>query len=92
MRGIDDPKLLWAIGAIMIVFCAVGMVASATLIALPLCGIAYAFGAAPDTLLKIAIYSAVLWAPLGVGGGVATSAVLIRGIRSKAPDEPKSRV
>jgi hypothetical protein len=83
MRGARDPRILWIIGAILLVFCAVGLVASATLIALPLYGIAYALGASPELQVKIVQFSAVLWAPLGFGAGVATSAGLIRGVRSK---------
>jgi hypothetical protein len=70
------------------VFCAVGLAASAMLIALPLYGIAYALGASLDTQMNVVMFSAVLWAPLGFGAGVATSASLIKGLRAKgAPDE-----
>jgi hypothetical protein len=88
MRGARDPKVLWLIGAVLMIFCAVGLVASATLIALPLFGIAYALGASTDAQLKVVLISAILWAPLGFGAGVATSAGLIKGMRAKgAPEE-----
>ena len=90
MRGARDPKVLWLIGAILIVFCAVGLVASATLIALPLVGIAYALGASPDTQMTLVMVSAVLWAPLGFGAGVAVSAGLISGVRARHPSEEAS--
>jgi hypothetical protein len=90
MRGAKDPRALWLIGAVLMVFCAVGMVAAATLVALPLFGIAYAFGASPDTQMKVVMFSAVLWAPLGFGAGVAASAGLIRGVRAKGASEEAS--
>ena len=73
-RGLDDILRCW-IGCI------------GTLIALPLCGIAYVLGASLDTRTKVVLFSAVLWAPLGFGAGVATSAGLIRGLRAKGVPE-----
>jgi hypothetical protein len=87
MRAMKNPVAMWGFGLLMVPFCAIGLLAAATLIALPLYGIAYALGASSDTLLKVILFSAVLWAPLGFGGGIMTSAVLLRGVKAKGPDQ-----
>ena len=90
MSGAKDPRVLWLVGAVLMIFCAVGLAASAILIGLPLFGIAYALGASPDTQMKVVMFSAAVWAPLGFGAGVVTSAGLIKGLRAKGASEEAS--
>ena|ERR1043165_361410 len=93
MRAIKDPVAMWGVGAALIPFLVIGLLGAATVIALPLYGIACALGAPSGTLLKVILFSAVLWAPIGVGVGLATSAVLFRGVKARGADElePKER-
>lgn len=88
MRGITDLRLLWVVGAIMIVFCSVGLLAAAMVFALPFYVGAVILGASEDATVKWFFYSALLWAPIGFGTGAAASAALSRGCAARAT--PKS--
>jgi len=84
-----DPRMLWIVGAIMLIFCSVALATAAMVIALPIYVVASLLGASQDTLTKTVLYSAVLWAPLGFGAGVTASSTLVRGIRRKR--DPQSQ-
>jgi hypothetical protein len=85
MRGLPDLRFLWAIGAIMLVFCSVGAVSVGAIVALPLAFAVFG-GIAEETAVQIFLYSSPIWSPLGVGIGAAASASLSRGIRRRIPE------
>jgi hypothetical protein len=83
MRGITDLRVLWGIGAVMIVFCSIGLLAAATVFAVPFYVGALILGASDDAMIKAFLYSAALWAPIGVGAGAVGSTALVKGIRRR---------
>lgn len=78
-----DLRFLWGLGAIMLLFCTVATIAVAAVVALPLCLAVFA-GTAEQTAVRIFLYSAPLWAPIGVGMGAVASGTAARGIRRMA--------
>jgi hypothetical protein len=76
-----DPRALWILGIANLVFSAVGMIAAATVIALPAYLIARGMGLSVDQAMKWVLYAAVLWAPIGSGAGLIVCGTLVRGIR-----------
>jgi len=87
MKGISDLRMLWLIGALLLVFCGVGLMAGATVIGLPLYMAVAMLGASQPVMVKIFCYSAVVWAPIGFGAGAAASAALLRGVGRRSPPE-----
>jgi hypothetical protein len=83
--GITDLRILWVIGALMLVFCGVGLVAAATVIGLPLYMAVAMLGVSQPTMVKVFVYSAIVWAPIGFGAGAAASSALLRGVRRESP-------
>ena len=85
MYGITDLRMLWVIGALLLVFCGVGLMAAATVVGLPLYMAVEMLGATQPTMVKVFTYSAIVWAPVGFGAGAAASSGLLRGVRRKSP-------
>jgi hypothetical protein len=90
MYGMRDLRVLWGLGAIMLVFCGIGVMAAATAIGLPLYMAAAMLGASEQAMIKLFLYSAILWAPIGFGVGIATSSTLVRGIRRGSGSKPEA--
>ena len=87
MSAVKDPRILWALGALALVFSAVGSAIAGAIVGIPIALIVAGLGYGQDVTLDILLYSAVLWLPLGFGAGMATAASILRGYFAK--DETK---
>lgn len=84
MRGLTDVRILWALGAVNLIFSAVGLFAAASAMGLLLYIAGLPFGASWTTVTNWLLYTSPLWAPIGAGAGIGVSAVLLRGVRRES--------
>jgi hypothetical protein len=75
---------MWVLGIANLVFTAVGLLAVATLLGLPLFAGAAALGVPQEKVARLLAYSSPLWAPLGAGFGLFTAVRLMQGVRRGA--------
>ena len=87
-RRFLDVRFLWVIGAIMCVFCTVGVAFMAAIVGLPLY-LAVPLGLPYETAIQIFGYSALLWLPIGIGMGMVATSSIVRGIRRDEPKPPE---
>ncbi len=72
----------WGLGALNLVFTGVGVVASATAMAVPIYFVTTMLGFPPEHTIRILAYSSPVWAPIGAGLGLFTAGKLFKGVRS----------
>lgn len=77
--------LLWVTGMANLILTAVGVAAGAAVIGLPLFLISAAGGMSQEMAVRILLYSAVVWAPVGAGAGLFVTSRLTRGVRRSEP-------
>jgi hypothetical protein len=88
MSAFRDPRFLWGMGALMLVFGTVGIIGVGAIVSAPLWLAVFA-GLSQEAALKIFLYSAVIWAPIGLGMGIVAAGAATRGLRRKPPDGTK---
>ena len=86
MDRFPDLRVLWWMGAAILIFCTVGVAGAGSIAALPLYLAVFA-GMSQETAFQIFLYSALLWAPVGAGMGTMGVTVLVRGLRRKSQPE-----
>lgn len=82
MSAYRDPRFLWGMGAIILLFGTVGVIGTGAVVAAPLWLAVFA-GMSQETAFYIFLYSAPLWAPFGVGMGTVAAGTATRGLRRK---------
>lgn len=86
-----DVRFLWLIGTGFLVLGSIGLLSIGSVIGGLLWVVGLVFDISQQTLQQVFLYSAIVWAPIGVGMGVAVTAKLTKGIRSK-PKQTESEV
>ncbi|MDC0886987.1 hypothetical protein OAS19_04270 [Altererythrobacter sp.] len=87
MAWIKDPIVLWAVGAVSLMFAVISTLISAAIIGLPFALAFAAIGIPQETVFTVLLYSAIVWLPLGFGAGMATAAKIFKGFRARDPRE-----
>ncbi|ENY80684.1 hypothetical protein [Sphingopyxis sp. MC1] len=91
MKELKDIRILWAVGAAMLISCSIGLLFVGSVMMLPIVFIGTALGHSIDFSVKWLLYSSPLWAPIGMGMGIAVVAKPVRWLRSKkVSDKPES--
>jgi len=80
-----DLRVLWALGAVLLVLGGFGIFAAGAIVGLPVLLGATALGFSFDQGMKVLAYSAPLWAPIGAGMGMLVTSNLMKGVRAKPP-------
>jgi hypothetical protein len=79
-------RLLWTLGAALLVLGGFGVAAAGAIVGLPLLLVAAAAGFSLEQGLKALAYTCPLWAPFGAGMGMLVTSNLVKGFRAKAPE------
>jgi len=76
---------IWFMGAVNLLFSAIGLITAGSLIGLPLMLCSPILGLEASSVASILIYSSPIWAPFGAGVGLWIASKLAKGIRTGPP-------
>jgi len=87
MKHLTDIRILWAVGVVMLICCAIGVLLVGSVVALPITFGAVALGHPIDTAIKWLFAISPLWLPIGVGMGIGVAGKPVRWLRRKETPE-----
>lgn len=75
--------MLWALGAFLILVFGLGVALAGSVAGLLLILGSLLVGSTVQQGIQLTLYSAILWAPLGMGMGAAVGGTVVKGYRAK---------